>query len=247
MKKIIVAAAAFVMSAVALTAKGKGSDSVYYGPRTGDFALSFEVTPAIDFIGNMFNGTENLNFQGFSGLSSSFFSGKTISARYYFSDVTPLCVSFGVNNQSNKRYSYSYSEPNSLETVRTSGTGELFVMVGFQQIIRPGQRIQPVLGLNCFYSHSNKDYEKIDSKEDQDYDSLSKSPSNTIGLVGNLGIEFYLSRKISLSTCIDMGLYHGTSKTVIDNKDDSYSRTTSTDNSFIVGKLGGDISINFYF
>lgn len=246
MRKIIIALAALAVSTISLFAKTEKSEDVFYGPSKGDFAFSFGLMPTVNFIGNMFNGTDSQKYQSISGLAGTFFSGTTISAKYFLTDRFPINAILGMNWYTDN--SFSYSEPNELDNIKSTGSHELMMMIGTQYLIRPGKRLQPVLGANFYYSHSDKSFNKLVS-EDNGYqnDYNHKSPANAIGLVLNFGVEYYFCKNISLSACVDMGLYHKWTKKVVNDWDDKYSQTSSTRNSAVIGGLGGDLAINFYF
>ena len=66
--------------------KDKNCEHVYYGPQKGDFALSFNAVPIVNFIGNMFNGNTDNSLTGFTGS----FAGK-----YFVGDQFAITAGIG--------------------------------------------------------------------------------------------------------------------------------------------------------
>ena len=76
-KKCLLAVAAGLMVTGSAFAQDK-----YYGAKEGGFAISFGADPVINFVGNMFNGTQDQKFDGFKGLNNDLFNGATITGKY---------------------------------------------------------------------------------------------------------------------------------------------------------------------
>lgn len=220
--------------------------TIYYGGHKGDFAMSFSVLPVINFIGNMFNGTTSQYFTGFSSVTPSLFSGSALSGKYFITDKLNVTVGAGFNNTSNKAHTYDDSNEVK-ESVKTTGNKEIMFLVGTHYLLRPGKRLQPIIGANLVYAYANKNFEKYDDKDDADADYNSKHPSNTFGLIANLGIEFYLSKSISLSALLDLGLINTTSRISYHDSEEDYSYIQSSQTKFQTGKMGGNLALNFYF
>ena len=79
--------------------------------------------------------------------------------------------------------------------------------------------------------------------------------------MANVGVELFLSEKISLSSALDLGVSTKTVKTVskykndnkdvtkeqIDAKNYSYKNSRSTSFKTGMGLIGGNVALNFYF
>lgn len=227
-------------------AAGEVKEANYYGASKGDFALSFSALPVINFVGNMFNGTTSQSFAGFSGLNASSFSGSTISGKYFMSDRMSLSFGAGFNCLNNT--SYLYGEDNQTkENIKNTGSNEVMFCLGTHYLLRPGKRLQPVLGANLLYAFANKNFEKEDDRTEIDADTNHKTPSNSFGIVCNVGVEFFLSKAISLSATADLGLVRTTTRSKVNDWDEEYSKVTSRQTRFMTGKMGGNFAINFYF
>lgn len=222
------------------------SEVKYYGAEKGDFSLSFSALPVIDFIGNMFNGTTSQSFTGFGSITPSVFNGTSLSTKYFFSNRMNVTVGAGFNCFNNESYTYA-DDYEIMETVKTVGTNEVMFLIGSQYLLCPGKRLQPVVGANLVYAYSNKNYEKIDDKEEINADINHKSPQSTYGLIANLGVEFFFCKSVSMSTSLDLAVMRTTSKCNINDWDRADSYITSRQTKFITGKLGGNLAINFYF
>lgn len=217
----------------------------YYGARQGGFAISFGANPVIDFVGNMFNGTTKQSFEGFKGLGTDLFSGATMTGKYMLRDNVALTLGLGFDN--NKTTRHTYGEEDKETQVKTDGNSRFMLMVGGQYLLRPGKRLQPLLGVNLAYGYSNLQYTHTDNKEEGTKDTETKNPANTFGLLGNIGVEYYITKAISLSATVDLGV----SKTWTNKKDDDgenkYSHLESTECKVKTGQFGGNLAINFYF
>lgn len=239
----------FLLISVSMAAgnvKTDKSDDVYYGGEKGDFSLSFSALPVLNFAGNMFNGTTSQTFTGFGSVTPSLFSGSSLSVKYFSSDKMSIIVGAGFNCFSNKTYSYDEDYQDRLNAT-TKGSNEVMFMLGANYLLRPGRRLQPVLGANLVYVHSNKNFEKIDDKEETNTDTSTKAPQNTFGIIANVGVEYFFCKNVSMSALLDLGLTTASSKVKVNNWDEDYSYVTSKQTKFMTGKLGGNLAINFYF
>ena len=222
------------------------SETVYYGAQKGDVSISFSATPIINFIGNMFNGTTKQTIDGLSGVNSSIFSGSTISGRYFVTNKFSVQLGAGFNNSTTK--SYSYDENYEIqESVRTSGSKDLMFMLGANYLVCPGKRLQPILGANFVYGYTSKNFEKNEDRDDPEANYNNKKPSNTIGIIADLGVEYFFCPSISMSAFIDLGLTSTISRNKVHNSSTDDSYVTSKQTKFMTGKMGGNLAINFYF
>lgn len=225
----------------------KGEEK-YYGSRQGGFAISFGANPIIDFVGNMFNGTTNQGFEGFQGLSTDLFSGATLTSKYMLRDNVALTLGLGFDNSKKTKHNYADEENKEKETqVKTDGDSRFMLMIGGQYLLRPGKRLQPVFGINIAYGHSNLQYSHIENKGEGEKNSRKDNPANTLGLLGNIGVEYYITKSISLSATADLGVCKTWTKKTENNGEKKYSRLESTECKLKTGQFGGNLAINFYF
>lgn len=230
----------------AMAAEPEKKSDVYYGSEKGGFSLSFGVLPVINFVGNMFNGTVGQSFSGFGSVNPTVFNGTSLSGKYFISDKMTLMIGTGFNCLNNKSYVYN-EDHTEKESISTTGSNEVMFMLGAGYLLRPGKRLQPVLGANVVYAYANKDYEKKDDREETNADFNHKTPSSTLGIIANLGVEFFLCKSVSMSAVLDMGLTGTTSRNKVDDWDEKHSYVTSKQVEFLTGKLGGNLAFNFYF
>ena len=247
MKKLFIIVSSLLVSLSMVAGNDKVNNTdVYYGGQKGDFSLSFNALPVINFVGNMFNSTTNQSFSGFGSVNPSVFNGTSISAKFFASDKMNLVVGAGFNCLSNKSFDYD-EEYIDKESVSTTGSNEFMFMVGANYLLRPGKRLQPIVGANLVYARANKNFQKVDDREDTNSDTSNKTPQNTFGAIANLGVEFFFCENISMSALLDLGVTSATSKVKVNNWDDDYSYITSKQNKFMTGRMGGNLAINFYF
>lgn len=223
---------------------GEPSD-VYYGTREGGFALSFGAAPVLNFVGNMFNGTVSQKFEGLEGLKSIYYDGVTMSGKYYFLDNLALTTQFGFNCQGIGDYSYADSKATKPSEITRSGTNSFLAIVGTQYLLRPGKRLQPVLGAGVMYTYANKGYDHTESTNNAS--SVDESPTNALGIVANVGVEFFIWTAVSLSATVDLGLNGSWTKSRLINGTTNYKRRSGSTVNFVTGRVGGNLALNFYF
>lgn len=252
MKKLLSTLALVAIAFTTVNAQNVNVTEKYYGARKGGFALSFGADPVINFVGNMFNGTTKQEFEGFKGLGSDLFNGATISGKYMLKDDMAITLGLGFNNEATKQHEYEYysSDKEKETAVKTNASHNFMLLAGVQKLLLPGQRLQPVLGLNIAYCYSNIDYNRYDDKTSGGRNIYNGHPAHTLGLLGNVGVEYFLTRNISLSATVDLGICKTWTKETHDgekDKNDNYSRESSSSYQLKTGQFGGNLAMNFYF
>ena len=105
MKKLFIIVSSLLVSLSMVAGNDKANNAdIYYGGQKGDFSISFNALPVINFVGNMFNSTTNQSFSGFGSVNPSVFNGTSISAKFFASDKMNLVVGAGFNCLSNKSF-----------------------------------------------------------------------------------------------------------------------------------------------
>lgn len=237
----------FVMSADNVYAGNKDvpQDVKYYGSEKGGFSFTIGLVPLVNFIGNMFNGTTDQSFSGFGDVNSSSFNGSVLSASYFLTNKISLTAGVGFNMNSNRKYSYDNNYEK--ESVKVTGSNEFMFTVGANYLLRPGARLQPILGCGLLYGFTNTNFEKVNDKTSVDADFNHKTPSSTFGIVGNIGVEFFVSKAISLSAVADLALTTTWNKSKVNDWDEQKTTLNSAQTKFTTGKFGGNLGVNFYF
>ena len=262
MKKFFSLAMAFCLCAVA-----NAQTETYYGSEESGFALTIGADPVIDFIGDMFDGE-------LKDTRSKI--GATIAGKFFLSNSFALSADLGIRHNSANTWAYEHPD-NKEEVTAREGIAEFNTFqigLGAQYILRPGKRLQPFVGANVLYARKNSytvnedfAYTYIDDSNENDlvkmtqYASLNKqsNPSNTFGLVANVGVEYFLVQNISISARLDLGIYstmHNTKgkyttedpnieKKVVDAG--NYNQNFKNQTEFGTGLRGGNIAFNFYF
>lgn len=273
-KSFIVALACSFFAAGAVSAQ---NDAKFYGGQQGDFTFSIDATPVINFAGNILNGTID-NELDLDGLSEA------IAAKYFLNEKVALTAALSVDNSKRRIPNYEYSQDinyGKYETVTsatTTASKDFTFGVGAQYYLRPGKRLQPFVGAGIYYDKATNitinekfaytyEVEKWDGTfetiKTEDYNSYLKqtTPTSTVSLMANVGVELFLSEKISLSSALDLGVSTKTAKTVskyendnkdvtkeqIDAKNYSYKSSRSTSLKTGMGLIGGNVALNFYF
>ena len=244
MKKILAVALLAVLSLSAMA--GNDNEDVYYGPQAGSFSISFSALPVVDFVGNMFNGTQHQSFDGLTGPSTNVFEGATIDMKFFTSDRFGVVVGAGLNCFSQKRFQYESVPDDEIIAQTKNGVTDIMLTFGAQYVIRPGRRLQPVIATRLVYAF-DRDVEKFTDFDNKEYNYKEADPSSMFGLVMDLGVECFLSKNISLSAYADLGFYTTSNKEKMTSESEDYSKKISSSAAFGTGMLGGNLALNFYF
>ena len=258
MKKIIVS---ILCVGLSFSAIARGTDSyyyddeeeyveveeqVYYGPEKGSFAVSFSARPLLNFVGNMFNGTSNQSLKNITGSNSGLFDCSTLDVKFYPSDKLAFTIGAGFNCGAARNFQYDSSDNNDLDSKKTDRDSDVLITVGAQYLIRPGKRLQPVIGTRLVGMFGN-DVTRYNDYDNGKNDYSTGSPTFGFGIVGDLGVEYFFSKSVSLSAVADLGLYHKTTKSTMTSSDEEYNKKMSSSTDFMTGKLGGNLILSFYF
>lgn len=247
MKKIL-------MTIVAVFATVSVNAEDWYGSREGGFALTFNANPVLNFVGNMFNGTQGNSISAFDGIDSdNLFGGTTITGKYFFQDNLALVAGFGFNNKYNVNNNYQDSKDvEKLTSFSRQSTTAFQALAGVEYRLRAGERLQPIFGASLVLAHTNKwTYsESTDGSTDGDY-SYTGAPANKVGLMANAGVEYFITKQISLGANLDFAIAktwrHSSRDLDPDPNDRSYSRVDDEETFIGTGNYGANITLNFYF
>ena len=261
MKKSLIVALACSFFAISTT---NAQTETYYGAEQGSFALSIGADPVINFVGNMFNGTQDNNLSNL---------GATIAGKYFASEKFALAAEFGINNFKNTEFTYNPEDEDREEVIGkySEGSNSFSLGLGAQWYLRPGKRLQPFVGASVYYGRTNHNYEINqtfeaewedtewgDVEQEESY-SKESTPINTFAVMANVGVEYFFKPNISISATLDLGFGTQTYKTAskfdteekdVDKdyiKERNYSYKTSRDTFFATGLTEGKIAFNFYF
>ena len=250
MKKIFMIAVMAVMTVAA-----NAQDEKYYGSKEGGFAITFNANPVLNYIGNMFNGTQHNSVEPFEGLDSdNLFGGTTITGKYFLKDNIAIVGGFGFNNS--YKVTNNYSDPKDVEKVTSYErvtTTAFQAMGGIEYRLRPGKRLQPIFGANLVFVHTNSwNYKQsTDGETDGNY-TYTGAPANKLGLALTAGVEYFVIPQISLGANLDFGVaktWRHSSYNVDPESTliKSYGRIDEKDTFLSTGNFGANISLNFYF
>ena len=240
----------------------------YYGGKQGSFAITFGADPVIDFVGNMFNGTQDNKLSGL---------GATLAAKYYIGDQFAIKAGLGLNNEKFTSFTYNPEDNDYKDVISksTEGSRNFFINLGAQYNFRAGKRLQPFVGADLYYGRNNSEYEinkNFDARwETEDYygdketvrqyeeTSKTLNPVNIFGFIANLGVEYFLGKNVSISAALDLGVYTYAYKEIkkfeTDHPDatkeqidaQNYKKKTGRGTQFATGLMNGNIAFNFYF
>ncbi|MBR4882373.1 MAG: hypothetical protein IKU18_00705 [Bacteroidales bacterium] len=254
MKKLFLFALACSLFAVGTA---NAQEENYYGPQKGSWAITVGADPVINFVGNMFNGTQR-NTLALDG---------TLAGKYFVGDKFAVRAGVAIMNDKSNAFTYNPEDKEYKEVVNTASEGYRFFAftAGAQYYFRPGKRLQPFVSADLFYGRRNeftlnKSVEYTKEDDVAQYDGLEKtsSPVNTFGGAANVGIEFFLGKRVSLSGELGLNLSTYTSREVkkyessdpdvtpeyIEEQNFNIKRSTSTN---FGTSLNSNISFNFYF
>lgn len=272
-----------ILAAVMVFTSANAQDEKWYGSKEGGFAITMNANPVLNYVGNMFNGTQNNKLEEFNGVDG-FFNGTTITGKYFLKDNLALDLGFGLNN--NYNVTNNYQDANDVEKVtdyRRIATTAFQAKVGAEYRLFPGKRLQPLFGAAIFYQHTNSwSFDKstdgdtngkskydntnnqvptqiINTADNQDPQAstapavLSGGATNAVGVMLNVGVEYFIIPQISFGANIDFGIARRWTKAAKDDefnpdsKADNFSRISKKDLTFGTAKFGANVSLNFYF
>lgn len=231
----------------------------YYGGQKGSWAITVGADPVIDFVGNMFNGTQG-NYLGNLG--------GTLEGKYFLSDKLAVTAGVTFDNSRKKMFTINPEDKDHKEVIKTETTGDrrFKINAGAQYYFRPGKRLQPFVSANISYGRTNNDYTinksyeyKVEDKIQQ-YDETTKtsSPVNIFGCEANIGVEYFLGKNVSISGELGFGLETSTYKNVkkFDTEIPEYPKEQIDAQNYKEKKrretsfgtlMNGNIAFNFYF
>jgi hypothetical protein len=258
-----------------VTVSANAQEGKWYGSKEGGFAITMNANPVLNYVGNMFNGTQNNKLEEFNGVDG-FFNGTTITGKYFLKDNLALDLGLGINN--NYNVSNNYNDANDQEKVTSYGrvaTTAFQAKVGAEYRLFPGKRLQPLFGAALFYQHTNGwNFTKVtDGNNDgkTTYDNtantnttnvltgnhnskaLSGGATNAVGLIFNVGVEYFIIPQLSFGVNLDLGVAKRWTKAAKENeltpddKTENFSRISSKNITFATAKVGANVSMNFYF
>ncbi|MBO5921616.1 MAG: outer membrane beta-barrel protein [Bacteroidaceae bacterium] len=235
----------------------------YYGGKQGSFAITFGADPVINFVGNMFNGTQDNKLSDLGG---------TLVAKYMLGDQFAIKAGVVFNNAKMTNLTYNPEDKDYKDIINkeTEGSREFQLNLGVQYNFRAGKRLQPFVGADLFYGRMNSEYsinEDFDTRyedewgnEYEQYDAYEKksSPINAFGFVANLGVEYFLGKHVSVSAALDLSFISYNKKEVSKFKTDdrdytnaeidarNYNIKTIKGSGIKTGLMNGNIAFNFY-
>lgn len=255
MKKLFLLALACSFFAVGTT---NAQTETYYGGQKGSWAITVGADPVINFVGNMFNGTQDNSLGNL---------GATLAGKYFLSDKLAVTAGVTFDNWRDKQFTINPEDKDHKEVINTNTTGNRYFAInaGAQYYFRPGKRLQPFVSANISYGRTNnytinKDYEYTVEGEIQQYDTTTKtsSPANIFGCAANIGVEYFLGKNFSISGELGIGLETSTYKSVskFDTETPEYpkeqidAQNYKEKNERITSfgtLMNGNIAFNFYF
>lgn len=257
MKKIMMTLAAV---AIAMTVSAQDK---WYGSKEGGFAITFNANPVLNYAGNMFNGTQHNSVEPFEGVDGNgLFSGTTITGKYFLKDNLAIDFGLGFNNSYKVVNNYTGDDVDKVTSFTrtkddTPKTSAFHLKGGLEYRLRPGERLQPIFGADVVFQHTNNwtytYYEEDAAGHDSGDYTYAGNPTNTLGLMLNAGVEYFIIPQISLGANLNFGVKKTWEWSSKDNKPEgdgvakNYSRITTKTTWLKTGNVGANVTLNFYF
>lgn len=218
--------------------------NTHYGGQQGEFSLSVNAEPILNFTGNILNGSANNNFNTEDLLPS-------ISGRYFITNQIALNAGLSINNKKTKAFSYGQQQkPDQVTGTNINKTSNWMFGIGAQYLPFSGKRLQSFVGAGLVIGKENNTI-KYAAISDDTFQRKTANVSNTIGIALYLGIEYFLWQNISISTTVDIGAYSTTHKEIAkdspDKNNTNYTRKTNKATLFGSNLMEGNLALNFYF
>ena len=258
-----------------------------YLPEQGDIAISLDATPVLNFIGNMFNGTEENEFGNFPNGTfriNDITPNVSISGKYMLTDNFAVRANIGAQIHSVTTREYvcddlaNITNPlneDKLIDSRINTKNGISALLGVEYH-KGKNRIQGIFGAGALIGFNNVkekyQYANALTTINQNpssafatmtngYRTLSNTTKSNIffGVVGNIGVEYFIAPKISLGAEVNLSVYavnEGQTYTVTEgynSKTDCVETRTelSTPGNrtlvFGTDNLGGSLYLSFYF
>ena len=242
------------LAAVAIAMTVSAQDK-WYGSKEGGFALTFNANPVLNYVGNMFNGTQNNSVDDFDGIDGkNLFGGSTITGKYFLKDNLALDLGFGFNNKYNVSNAYDSEDVDKVTSYGRVTTTAFHLKGGLEYRLRAGERLQPIFGADVIFQHTNAwTYAtSTDGSTDGNYTYVG-APTNALGLMLNAGVEYFIIPQISLGANLQFGVSKRWAWDSKDNKPEgegaakNYSRITNKDIKLQTANVGANVTLNFYF
>lgn len=256
MKKIMMTLAAV---AVAMTVSAQDK---WYGSKEGGFAITFNANPVINYAGNMFNGNTHNTLEDFNGVDQGLFGGTTITGKYFLKDNLAIDFGFGFNNNYKVINTFAVDDQDKVVsytrgTENNKTTTAFHLKGGIEYRMFPGQRLQPIFGADVVFQHTNKwSYtyfeEDVAGHDSGDY-TYAGNPTNTLGLMLNAGVEYFIIPQISLGANLNFGVGKTWEWESKDNKPEgdgaakNFSHIKNKTTWLKTGNVGANVTLNFYF
>lgn len=202
MKKIIVMLIVGIVSAGVMNAQDESKPEKVYIPEQGEFAIGFDASPLVRYVGNLFNGSAGNGFTGLSGtpftygydyFRSDIMPDVSIMAKYMLTDEFALKANVGLLVRSSSDRSFikddaallenPLSEAKVTDIQRTNRTGVSLMLGGEYRLGK--KRIQGVFGAGVLFAMQN-------ISEKYTYGNaltaVNQSPSTAISGTGGVSI-----------------------------------------------------------
>lgn len=215
MKKSIFLAAISILFAANLLAQQdtlRNKNGIAYLPERNDWAIGADVTPYINFIGNMFNNSQSNELD---------LSSQNLYFRYYITPKSAIRVNLSIGNKTTNEQYYVQDDfavmddpasKDKVEDALTTKTKDFGLLVGLQKSRGYG-RLKGFYGLQLGYSRqkSHSDY-----TYGNEITGINQNPTNhwgfdgnrpldikegkvtTMGFGGFVGVEYYILPKVCI-------------------------------------------------
>ena len=244
-----------MVAIVAMMTVSANAQDKWYGSKEGGFALTFNANPVLNYVGNMFNGTQNNSVEDFDGIDGkNLFGGTTITGKYYIKDDLAIDLGFGFNNKYNVENFYDSDDVNKVTSYGRASTTAFHLKAGLEYRLFPGQRLQPLFGADVVYQHTNEwDYATVTEGDGEGEYIYSGNPTNAVGVLLNAGVEYFIIPQISFGANLTFGVAKRWEWKSKDNNPEgegaykNYTRIKYKKTNLPTGNVGANVSLNFYF
>lgn len=232
MKKIVSLLLAAGMAVLSLSAQE--TEKKQYLPEAGDWAIGFDAKPILNYVGNVFNGTEDNEFKPLGGESALDY-GPTVSlmGKYMLTDEFALKANIGVLLENDKQAYYVQDDAATVldpladakvaDYKATRRTG-VSLLAGAEYRLGK-KRIQGVFGAGVLfglnktlinYSYGNEmtsinqrpsvaeNFNNVWSKGYRTIKEFTGRPDFYAGVAASAGVEFFVAPKLSLGAEVSL-------------------------------------------
>jgi hypothetical protein len=235
-------------------------------PEAGDYAIGFDASPFLGYLGNMFNTDANTPF------TADFISGQAITGKMFTdaNNAYRIGLRIGFLSNTDTELVSKLSDGNAVEGLvenETKTSGFNLLLSAGKEMRRGNTRLQGFYGAEAMFAigtasvdstFGNKVDDQFGTANGSRISSINAGTTLGLGARAFVGVEYFIAAKISISAEYGWGIMFnsiGTGETVSETYDGTSGATsdviteTGSNSSFLIDtdNSNGAIKVLFHF